>query len=125
MSSNSPLVEVCRSSGYEVEFQKNFDQTLDYNTVIVSFPCSFPKETMFAKDMTAIKQLEMVKRMQTDWSDNAVSCTVYYKKEELSIIQEWLKQNYNTSVKTISFLLHKDHGFTQAPLEEISKDMKI
>lgn len=122
ISSNSPLVEVCRAAGYEVEFQKNFDQTLDYNTVIASFPCSFPEGTVLAKNTTAIDQLEMVKKMQTDWSDNAVSCTVYYKTEELSAIKEWLKNNYNTSVKTISFLLHKDHGFIQAPLEEISKE---
>jgi peptidase E len=47
---------------------------------------------------------------------------VYYKKEELPAIKEWLKDNYNSSVKTVSFLLHNDHGFDQAPYEEISKE---
>jgi hypothetical protein len=77
---------------------------------------------VFAKDVTAIDQLEYVKRLQTDWSDNSVSCTVYYRKEELPQIKEWLKKNYNDNVKTVSFLLHSDHGFDQAPLEEISKE---
>ena len=64
--------------------------------------------------------MEFVKWLQTVWSDNSVSVTVYYKKEELSEIKEWLRKNYNDSVKTISFLLHSDHGFQQAPYEKIS-----
>jgi adenosylcobalamin-dependent ribonucleoside-triphosphate reductase len=123
IASTSPLVNVCRQHGYEVEFQRNFDGTIDNNTVVVSFPCAFPAGTVLAKDVTAIDQLNFVKELQTNWSDNAVSCTVYYQKEELPKIKEWLKENYNTSVKTVSFLLHNEHGFEQAPLEEISKDV--
>ena len=63
----------------------------------------------------------MIKRLQKEWSDNAVSVTIYYRKEELDEIKAWLKNNY-ANVKTVSFLLHNDHGFDQAPLEEISKD---
>lgn len=122
VASSSPLVEVCRSHGYPIEYQRNFDGTDDKNTVIVSFPCSFPEGTVVAKDVTAIQQLEFVTRMQRNWSDNAVSCTIYYKKEELSEIREWLKKNYNNSIKSVSFLLHSEHGFTQAPYEEIDLD---
>lgn len=121
MASSSPLVNVCRQHGYDVEFQKNFDGTNDNNTVVVSFPCSFPEGTVLAHDVSAIDQLEIVKELQANWSDNSVSCTVYYRKEELSKIKQWLKENYNTNLKTVSFLLHNEHGFKQAPLEEISK----
>jgi adenosylcobalamin-dependent ribonucleoside-triphosphate reductase len=122
IASNNSLVEVCRKNGYPIEFQKNFDGTEDKNTVVVSFPCSFPEGTKLAKDMTAIDQLEVIKRLQTEWSDNAVSVTIYYKKEELDGIKDWMKNNYNNSLKTVSFLLHSDHGFIQAPLEEITKE---
>lgn len=122
MSSNSPLVETCRNHGYDVEFQRNFDGSEDYNTVVVSFPCSFPEGTICAKDVTAIQQLEYVCRLQRDWSDNAVSCTVYYKTEELPEIKAWLSKNYNNSLKTVSFLRHSDHGFDQAPWEEITEE---
>lgn len=121
MSSSSPLVNLCRANGYPVEYQVGFDGAQDRNTVVVSFPCSYPENTILAKDMTAVDQLEIVKKLQSEWSDNAVSCTVYYKKEELPQIKEWLQANYNKYVKSISFLLHKDHGFTQAPFEEISE----
>ena len=37
-------------------------------------------------------------------------------------IKEWLKNNYNSNIKTVSFLLHSEHGFKQAPYEEITKE---
>ena len=72
--------------------------------------------------MTAVEQLEWVKRMQTEWADNAVSVTVYYRKEELPSIKEWLSENYTTGVKSVSFLLHSDHNFPFPPYEEISQE---
>jgi ribonucleotide reductase alpha subunit len=122
MASDSPLIAVCRTNGYKVEYQKNFDGTDDKNTMVVEFPCSYPKGTVLANDTTAIDQLKWVKKLQTEWSDNSVSCTVYYRKEELEDIKAWLLANYNNSHKTVSFLLHNDHGFTQAPYEEITED---
>ena len=38
-------------------------------------------------------------------------------------MKKWLSENYTDSVKTVSFLLHNDHGFKQAPIEEITKEM--
>ena len=121
MAADSELARVARSNGYHVEYVRNFDGTEDHSTVVVSFPCKFPKETKFAEDMTAIDQLEVIKRLQTEWSDNSVSVTIYYRKEELDDIKEWLANNYNFSVKSVSFLLHSGHGFDQAPMEEISE----
>lgn len=121
MASDSPIVNVCRKNGFPVEFQRNFDGTEDHSTIIVSFPCKFPKHTMLANDMSAIDQLEVIKRLQTEWSDNAVSVTIYYRKHELDEIKQWLSENY-VNVKSVSFLLHNEHGFDQAPLEEITED---
>jgi ribonucleoside-triphosphate reductase len=122
IASNSALVDVVRSHGYPVEYQVNFDGSEDHSTVVASFPFSYPEGTTLAAEMTAIDQLEVVRRLQTEWSDNAVSCTVYYRKEELPVIQEYLKKNYSQSFKTLSFLLHSEHGFKQAPLEEITEE---
>jgi hypothetical protein len=47
--------------------------------------------------------------------------TIYYRKDELEAIREWLKNNY-VNVKSVSFLLHNEHGFDQAPLEEITAE---
>lgn len=121
-ASNSPIVSTCRKAGYKVEFQIGQDGTPDYGTVVVEFPFSYPEGTVTAAEMTAIDQLEVVKRLQSEWSDNAVSCTVYLKPEELDGVREYLKKNYNKTFKSLSFLLHSDHGFKQPPLEEITKE---
>lgn len=122
VSASSPLISVVQDHGYKTEYQRNFDGSLDYSTIVVEFPFSYPEGTILAKDVTALDQLKTIKRLQTDWSDNSVSCTIYYKKEELPEIQEYLKENYKDSHKTLSFLLHSGHGFDQAPFEEITKE---
>lgn len=122
IAAQHPLIQVCKDHGFPVEFQRNFDKSTDYSTVVVEFPFSYPEGTVLAKDLKAVDQLEYVKRLQTDWSDNSVSCTVYYKPEELPEIQAFLKKNYNKNFKTLSFLLHSGHGFDQAPYEEIGEE---
>jgi len=94
----------------------------DHSRYVVEFPCKSPEGAVLAANMTALEQLEWVKRMQAEWADNAVSVTVYYRKEELSAIQEWLSKNYDKSVKSVSFLLHVDHNFPLPPYEEITKE---
>lgn len=122
MSSDTDLVDECKKHGYTVEPQMNFDGTIDRSTQIPCFPCKFPSDTVFAKDFSAIKQMDVVKRLQKEWSDNAVSCTVYYKPDELKGIRDYLDKNYYENFKSISFLLHQEHGFAQAPYEEITEE---
>jgi adenosylcobalamin-dependent ribonucleoside-triphosphate reductase len=122
ISADHSLVQVCRDHGYPVEYQRNFDGSADHSTMVVSFPFCYPEGTKLAAEMTAIDQLEVVKWLQTTWSDNSVSCTVYYRKEELPEIKKYLAKNYKNNHKSLSFLLHNEHGFHQAPLEEITKE---
>jgi ribonucleoside-triphosphate reductase (thioredoxin) len=120
--SSDPLVDACRKRGYKVQWDIGIDGREDHTRYVVDFPCMSPEGSILASAMTAVEQLEWVKKMQTEWADNAVSVTVYYRKEELSEIQEWLSKNYDKSVKSVSFLLHIDHNFSLPPYEEISKD---
>lgn len=121
MSSDTPLVEVCREHGYTVEHQLNFDGTVDHSTDIPCFPCKYPEGTILAKNFSAIDQLDVIRKLQSVWSDNAVSATVYYKPHELPGIRTYLEEHYMNGIKSISFMLHNDHGFKQAPYEEISE----
>jgi adenosylcobalamin-dependent ribonucleoside-triphosphate reductase len=122
IAADHALVQVCREHGYPVEYQRHFDGSEDHSTMVVSFPFCYPEGTKIAAEMTAIDQLEVVKWLQANWSDNSVSCTVYYRKEELPEIQKYLAKNYKNNHKSLSFLLHNEHGFHQAPLEEITKE---
>jgi len=123
IASGHELVELCRDAGYPIEPVKNFDGTLDHGTMVVTFPFSYPEGTILAKDMTALEQLKQIKRLQTIWSDNAVSCTIYFTPEELPGIKRYLERYYKTCHKSLSFMLRNNHGFTQAPYEEITKEV--
>ena len=122
IAADHDLVELCKKSGYPVEYMKNFDGSDDYGTVVVTFPFRYPEGTRLAKEMTALDQLKEIRRLQEEWSDNSVSCTIYYRKEEVPAIKDYLKRYYQHYHKSLSFLLHSEHGFLQAPLEEITKE---
>ena len=122
MSSNDPLVNYCRDLGYYTEYVLNFDGSENHDTVVVEFPCETPDGALFADEMGVIKQLDMVKKLQEVWSDNAVSVTAYYAEDELSLLKQWLSDNYENGIKSVSFLLRQKHGFKQAPYEEITKE---
>lgn len=121
MATNDPLVKFCEHRGYHVEPVVDFDGVEDPRTVVISFPCAFPEGTKLAKDVSAIEQLRLQRHLQATWADNAVSTTVYYKPEELDDIKAELVEWWHT-MKSVSFLLHQEHGFRQAPLEEITQE---
>jgi ribonucleoside-triphosphate reductase len=122
MSSSDALVQVCKDKGYPVEYVKKFDGSLDYTTVVVSFPCEVPEGTITSNQLSAVEHLQLISRLQTIWADNAVSATVYYRPEELPYIQAWLAEHYEHEIKSVSFLLANNHGFEQAPYEEITEE---
>jgi ribonucleoside-triphosphate reductase (thioredoxin) len=121
MSSNDPLVQICRDLGYETEYLLNFDGSKNHDTIVVYFPCETPEGAILASEMGVVKQLEMVKELQENWSDNAVSVTAYYSPEELEELKNWLKENYKNKIKSVSFLLRQEHGFKQAPYQEVDE----
>ena len=121
MATNDPVFKWCQDQGLAWEFVRDFDGNQDARTAVVEFPCEFSEGTLFAADTSAIEQMEVVKDLQFMWADNAVSVTVYYRKEELDDIKHWLNANWG-EFKSMSFLLHQDHGFDQAPLEEITQE---
>ena len=114
------LLPILRKAGYHIEPEMRLDGTLNHDLQVVEFPCRFVGE--ISHGGSAIDQLERVKLLQTCWADQAVSNTVYYSKEDLPAIKDWLKANYNSSVKSVSFLLRREHGFKQPPLEAITEE---
>jgi len=123
IGSTSPLIEVCKSHGFHVEYKENFDGTLDRSSMIVEFPCKYPDGVVSFEDMTVFEQLDTVKFMQKNWSDNSVSVTAYYSKEDLPALKEYVEENFSENFKTLSFLLKGSaSGFKQIPEESITKE---
>ena len=123
IASESELITVCKNHGYHVEHKIHLDGTVDTNSMIVEFPCKYPDGVVSADDMTVFEQLDTVKFMQKNWSDNSVSVTAYYTKEDLPELKKYIKDNFKDNFKTLSFLLKGSaSGFKQLPYEGISKE---
>jgi len=118
---NSPLADACRKAGYNVDYKINIDGSYDRTSLVVDFPSMAGEGAVVKSEMTAIGQLGLVEYLQTFWADNSVSVSVYYHLSELEDIKQWLKENYENKIKAVSFLLHAEHGFKQAPYEEITE----
>ncbi len=117
VAKNSPLVPAMVEAGYDVEDCVNQPEF----TSIVSFPV---KESYFSKsktDITLWEQLENAAIMQAYWADNQVSVTVTFKPEEAKDLATALDR-YQYRLKSVSFLPLSEHGYKQAPYEEITEE---
>ena len=118
MQKGTPLVDVCKEAGYEVEIDAYSD-----NTMVVSFPI---KEEHFNKskdDVSIWQQFALAADIQEHWADNQVSITVTFSKKEIDQIVPCL-EHFETKLKSISLLplLEEDHGYVQTPYEKITKE---
>jgi ribonucleotide reductase alpha subunit len=121
MSVGDPLLQYCSDLGYTVEWVRNLDGSRSDTTKLVEFPCQFPQGTVLAEDVSAVQQMQIQQTLQEQWADNSVSVTIYIKPGELGEVRSYLESHWRT-MKSVSFLLHTDHGFDQAPLEAITKE---
>ena len=121
-SSSDPLIPLLKAAGHYMEPVVKFDGSFDHGTLVADFYLEAPAGMPCAdEDFDTWKQLDALLMAQKHWADQAVSVTVYYKKNEIQKIKEWLTDNLKY-VKTISFLCHSDHGYKQAPKEAITKE---
>lgn len=121
-SSNDPLIPILRDAGHHIEPARKLDNTLDHNTLVVDFYVQASEGFPVAdEDFDMWKQLNVVSMAQKHWADQSVSVSIYYKREDIPKIKEWIANNID-SFKTISFMAHSEHGYVQAPKEAITKE---
>lgn len=89
-------------------------------TLVVYFPMKEENFTKGKAEQTIWEQMENSAKMQYYWSDNSVSVTVNFKKDESQQIKDVLEQ-YEDRLKTVSFLPLDDHGYVQAPYITITE----
>lgn len=111
----SNLIPKLEKAGYRIE-----DDKYSPNTKVVYFPVHEEYFDRSKKDVSMFEQLENAAQMQRFWSDNGVSATITFNKEEAAQIKYALEL-YETRLKAISFLPLEDHGYEQAPYQEIAQ----
>jgi adenosylcobalamin-dependent ribonucleoside-triphosphate reductase len=111
----SPLIKPLREAGHRIEKSQYGD-----NTHVVYFPVHEPNFDRAKEEVTIWEQLENAAQLQHYWSDNQVSVTVTFTKDEADDIPRALEL-YETQLKSVSFLPLKDHDYPQAPYQTIDK----
>lgn len=113
---SSPIVDICRQVGIPVERALKTP-----NTWVMEYPIHMVNVGVTEETDTIENQFEVAAEMQRLWADNQVSCTVKFKEEEEHKIEGLLK-TYARHLKGISLMKFSNHGYVQAPLEELSEE---
>lgn len=116
VGNDSPICDVLKSSGIPHE-----TDVYSQNTTVFEFPIDQGK-TRKATAVSAWEQFALLAMLQREWSDNMVSCTVYFDpKTEGHQIEHMLAQ-FAPIIKSVSLLPHSDAGaYKQMPYEGITK----
>jgi ribonucleoside-triphosphate reductase len=121
---HDPLVDIVRQCGIPVEAD-----VYSPNTVVAEFPIKAPRaESRYfraSSDLSLEEQFQTQATLQRWWSDNSVSATLTFKKDERRRIPHLLRE-YQTSLKSTSLLPYTGPGdgqqpYPQMPYEAISK----
>ena len=138
VAEGDPLIDIMKNAGYEIEKDQ-----VSKNTMVVSFPIHEQYFERKKDDITLWEQFKNCADYQHYWADNNVSITVTFKKtktvnvkneegveEEIVIKGEeddipHALSAYEDKLKAISLLPLSEHGYAQAPYEEISKEKYI
>jgi adenosylcobalamin-dependent ribonucleoside-triphosphate reductase len=115
IADSSPIVAACKKAGYHVE-----PDEYSAATSVVSFPIESAYFCRGKADVGIWEKVDLAAAMQASWADNQVSCTVDFAPEEADQIGLILER-YEDRLKGISFLPRLDHGYAQAPYEQIDE----
>ncbi len=116
ISKNSDLIEKIRNAGYHIE-----NDSYSANSYVIEFPIHERYFDRSKNDISIWEQAENAAAYQKYWSDNQVSITITFRKDEAKEIKHVL-ECYEDKLKSVSFLPIKEHGYKQAPYEEITKE---
>lgn len=116
ISDNSDLLNKLEESNYKIE-----KDSYSPNTSVIEFPVKKELFTKGKRNVSIWEQLMNAVDYQKYWSDNQVSVTVSFKEEEKQDIKSVL-ECAEDKLKCISFVPISDHGYKQAPYEEIDKE---
>lgn len=113
---NSPLVPILQEAGIP-----NEKDTYSDNTQVFEFTIDHG-EVRPCEKVSPWEQFSLLAMLQRCYSDNSVSCTIYFDKEKDAADIEKLLAMYIPVLKSVSMLPHSGHGYTQAPYEPIDEE---
>lgn len=117
VGNTSRICELLKAPGIPYE-----DDRYSANTTVFEFPIDQGK-TRKATSVSAWEQFSFLAMLQREWSDNMVSCTIYFDPKTEGAQIENMLALFAPVIKSVSMLPHTDTGaYVQMPYEGISKE---
>jgi ribonucleoside-triphosphate reductase len=117
VGNDSAICTVLKNAGVPHE-----PDTYSANTTVFEFPIDQGK-TRKATDVSAWEQFSLLAMLQREWSDNMVSCSIYFDPETEGHQVEHMLAQFAPVIKSVSMLPHTDAGaYAQMPYEGITKE---
>jgi ribonucleoside-diphosphate reductase alpha chain len=114
---DSPICKILIDAG--IPYEKDL---YSEHTLVFEFPIDQGK-TRKATEVSAWEQFAFLAMLQREWSDNMVSCTVYFDKEKEGDQIAHMLAQFAPVIKSVSMLPHTEEGaYEQMPYEGISKE---
>lgn len=119
LSKNSRLVPRLEELGYNVEPAFGSEDS----TVVVDIPVDIGSGIRSVSDVSVWEQLSVAAFLQSEWSDNAVSCTITFDPDTKAPQLEAALNYFQYKLKSVSFLPRREEGaYKQMPYEEIDQE---
>lgn len=116
VGNSSHICDVLKSAGVPHE-----PDHYSANTTVFEFPIDQGK-TRKATEVSAWEQFSLLAMLQREWSDNMVSCTIYFDPKSEAMQIEHMLALFAPIIKSVSMLPHTDVGaYVQMPYEGITK----
>ena len=120
ISATDPLAILLIDQG--VPYSPENGQSADnVTTWVFEFPQKSPDGVVYARDLSALDQLNYWKEVKIRYTEHNPSCTIYVRNNEWIATANWLKENWSI-VGGLSFLPYNDHIYQLAPYEELTKE---
>lgn len=113
---DSPFAKAMQDAGYPVEPSVSDPDSM----VVITLPVEGPD--MRSEDEVSIwEKINLAVLAQRHWSDNSVSSTVTFSRDEAREIPAVLRA-CDGALKSVSFLPLAEHGYQQAPYQRVSRE---
>jgi len=111
------MLPLFRMAGYRIEQASESPDT----TSVVFFPIR-SEARRSEKDVTIFEKVSLAATAQRHWSDNSVSVTISFDRDNESHHVGTVLHMYDGQLKTVSFLPSGNETYPQMPYTQISED---
>ena len=111
-----PMMHLFKAAGYKIE-----DDVVSANTSVVYFPVASGHKRA-EKQVSLFEKIGLAATAQKYWSDNGVSVTLSFNKEEETKFIAPALNMYEGQLKAVSFLPMGNKTYPQQPYTEITRE---